>query len=278
MKTHNITLAFSPCPNDTFIFDALINNKIDTEGLLFKYAVEDVETLNKAAFMQKYDVCKLSFHAFYHVAAHYVCLTSGAALCDNFGPVVIAKKLFKKDEFKHLTLAVPGLHTSGTLLFKHFFETKQLIPFLFSDIENAVLTDKADMGVVIHENVFSYKKKNLLALANLGNIWHKKYKLPVPLGCIAIKRNIPDSIKIKINHLIKKSIIYAFENPTSSYIFVKQNAQDTDDKIIQKHISTYVNDYSLNLNDMAKASILLLYNNWLEKNIRQSSVKEFFIN
>ncbi len=278
MKELEISLAFSPCPNDTFIFDALVNNKIDTEGLQFNYAIEDVETLNKAAFTNKYDVSKLSFHAFYKVLTHYACLTSGAALCDDFGPIIIGKRNIPPLEFKNMTLAVPGLLTTANLIFNHFFEARQCIPFFFSEIENAVLTNKADIGIVIHENVFSFKKKNLFELQNLGKLWQKNYNLPIPLGCIAVKRSLPEYMKQKINGLIKKSIIYAFENPNASYNFVKKNVQGTPDDIIQKHINTYVNDYSISMNDKALTAIMFLYNDLISKKAISDSKVELFIN
>jgi len=272
-----ITLAFSPCPNDTFIFDALVHNKIDTEGLQFSYAIEDVETLNKAAFSLKYDVSKLSFHAFYHVLSDYICLNSGAALCDNFGPVLIGKKFYKKHEIEKLSVAVPGLYTSAALIFNHFFNAQTLIPFLFSDIEQAVSEGKTDLGVIIHENVFTFKDKGLTEVANLGKLWKNTYQKPVPLGCIAVKRSLPSDIQKKINKLIKKSIIFAFENPSSSICFIKQNAANTSDTIIKKHIETYVNKYSIDLNDDAKNIIHFLYKELVNKGLFDLKETELFI-
>ena len=272
-----ITLAFSPCPNDTFIFDALVHNKIDTEGLQFKYQIEDVETLNKAAFNQQYDVSKLSFHAFYHVLSDYICLNSGAALCDNFGPVLIGKRFYEKEEIDKLTVAVPGLFTTAALIFNHFFKAKSLEPFLFSEIEQKVLEGKTDLGVIIHENVFSYTEKGLIEIINLGKLWNNTYQKPVPLGCIAIKRSLPLKIIKKIDELLKKSVIFAFENPTSSNQFVKQNAANTSEIIIRKHIETYVNKYSLELNEDAKDVIHLLYNDMVNKGFINTSKEILFI-
>jgi len=272
-----ISLAFSPCPNDTFIFDALVHNKIDTEGLQFSYHIEDVETLNKAAFNQQYDVSKLSFHAFYHVIKNYICLTSGGALCDNFGPVLIGRKFYEKHEIEKSSVAVPGLYTTAALIFNHFFKAKSLIPFLFSDIEQTVLDGKTDLGVIIHENVFTFAEKGLIEVANLGRLWESNYHKPIPLGCIAVKRSLPLNIQRKINNLLKKSIIFAFENPTSSKEFVKQNATNTSEAIIKKHIDTYVNKYSIDLTNEAKNVILFLYEDMVKKGFISSSKGAVFI-
>jgi len=269
--TQNITLAFSPCPNDTFIFDALVHEKIDTEGLHFDYCMQDVETLNQAAFGGQYDVSKLSFHAFYHVLSTYACLTSGSALCDNFGPVLIGKKGHKKHDIEKLTVAVPGMYTSAALIFNHFFKAQALVPFLFSDIEQIVLDGKADLGIIIHENVFTYEEKGLVEVVNLGKLWSSAYKMPIPLGCIAVKRSLPTDIQLKINRLIRKSIAFAFENPLSSRDFVKQNAVNLSDRIIKKHIETYVNHYSIELNADAKKVIQFLYEDLLKKRIINSN-------
>ena len=265
MAFSEITLAFSPCPNDTFVFDALVNGRIDTEGLCFKVAIEDVETLNQKAFNGVYDVTKLSMHALFHVANDYTGLVSGGAFCDDFGPVLVSKQAYSKEDIKNLTVALPGMFTTAAQIFKHFFNARKLIPVMFSDIEKTILEGKADMGVIIHENVFTYNKNGLREIENLGLLWRHKYSMPVPLGCIAVKRNIPYEIQKKINGLIKKSLVYAFENSEDSYNFVKQNAPLTADEIIKKHIDTYVNSYSLQMNQKAFEAVSILYRDGLSR-------------
>jgi len=251
-----ITLAFSSCPNDTFIFDALVHKRIDTEGLKFNYYINDVETLNKNANNTIYDVTKLSFNAFFNVLSHYICAASGAALCDDFGPALVSKKKYTTPEIEQLSVAVPGLNTTANFLFNTFYKAKELVPMIFSDIENAVLSDTIPLGVIIHENVFTYKTMGLVEIANLGTLWQNFYKLPVPLGCIAIKRSLPTNIILKINDLIKKSVMYALNNPQQSNDFVKQYALNLSSDVIKKHIAMYVNDYTLDLNDNAKSAVL----------------------
>ncbi|MDD3876400.1 MAG: 1,4-dihydroxy-6-naphthoate synthase [Bacteroidales bacterium] len=272
-----ISLAFSPCPNDTFIFDALVNGKIDTEGLEFDTHIADVEALNKAAFSNTYDVSKLSYSAFFNIVENYVAMTSGSAFCDDFGPILLAKKQFHKEEFSKLTVAVPGLYTTAAMLYRYFYNASALKPYLFLDIENAVINNQVDMGVVIHENVFSFQKKGLVEIANLGKIWNKTHNLPVPLGCIATKRTLKRELKLKINKLIKKSISYAFENPESSALYVRKHAPETPDDIIKKHIATYVNTYSIEINEAAYKSVLLLYNEACRINLIKRTKKAIFV-
>lgn len=253
-----IKLAFSPCPNDTFIFDALVHQKIDTGSLNFEYDIADVEVLNRAAFNQKYDVSKLSFNALLHVLPFYVSLTYGAAFCDNFGPVVVMPAGKKITGTSHLTVAVPGLYTTAAMIFKKFFKARRLLPVHFTEIEDTVLQGKADIGVVIHENVFTFKQKKLDAFARLGQLWHNTYKLPVPLGCIAVKRDMPAELQTELNELIGKSIKYAMQNPDAAESFIKTHADNTSGEVIRRHIKTYVNDYSLHLSPEAKKAVAIL--------------------
>ncbi len=277
MEYSEITLAFSPCPNDTFIFDALVNGKIDTEGLHFSVFVEDVESLNQKAFNAVYDVSKLSIHAFCHVASDYIGLTSGGAFCDDFGPVLVSKVSYTQDDIKNLVVAIPGLFTSSAHIFRHFFNPWKLVPVLFSDIEQVVLEGKADMGVIIHENVFTFKEKGLSEVVNLGKLWQERYNLPVPLGCIAVRRSFPYGLQKKINSLIKKSLIYAFENPTDSFNFVRKYVPLTSDDIIKKHIDTYVNAYSLQMNQNAFDAVNILYEDGVMLGDIQGIKKDLFI-
>ena len=252
-----ITLAFSPCPNDTFIFDALVHQKIDTEGLKFDYHIADVEELNKEAFHTTYDVSKMSFNAFLNVLSSYVSLTYGAAFCDNFGPVVVAQKGLEK-KASDAIVAVPGLYTTAASLYQMFFPFKKLYPVHFTKVEEVLNKDLADIGVLIHEQVFSYSEKRLEAIANLGQLWYAQTQLPVPLGCIAVRRSMAPELKMKINRLLGKSIRYAMKNPKSANDFVLLHADNTQPLIVEKHIKTYVNAYSLNFNENAIKAVKTL--------------------
>ncbi|OQA00339.1 MAG: 1,4-dihydroxy-6-naphtoate synthase [Bacteroidetes bacterium ADurb.Bin408] len=272
-----ITFAFSPCPNDTFMFDALVNGKIDKEGLNFRFVVEDVERLNEKAINEVYDVSKLSIHAFCHVAVDYVGLTSGGAFCDDFGPVLVSKDNYTQEDIKNLVVAIPGLFTSAAYIFRIFFNPRKFLPVLFSDVEKVVFEGKADMGVIIHENVFSFHEKGLKEVLNLGKLWQERFSLPVPLGCIAVRRSLPGEVQKKINNLIQKSLKYAFENPTDSYNFVKRYAPKTSDDIIKKHIDTYVNAYSLQMNQSAFDAVNILYNEGVMQGDIQEINEDLFI-
>ena len=243
-----ISLAFSPCPNDTFIFDALVNNKIDTKGLKFNYDLLDIENLNNEAINNKYDVTKLSFNAFLYVRNNYELLKSGAALGNNCGPILISKKNYSLSEIKNLKIGLPGEHTTAAFLFKYAFQKSTNVEYLcFSDIENAILTDEVDAGVIIHESRFTFEQKGLIKLIDLGEYWEKTTNMPIPLGGIFAKKSLSIELKKKINNLIRKSILFAIDKTESSKEFIKNNARELDDKVINQHINLYVNKYSIDL-------------------------------
>lgn len=243
-----LTLGFSPCPNDCFIFDALLNNKIDTEGLSFKPIIEDVEALNKKAFRSKLDITKLSFFTYAQVRKKYALLDSGSALGFGVGPLLIAKDPKLNTNDPKLRIAIPGKNTTANLLFSLVYpHLKNKKEFLFSNIEEAVLRGKVDAGVIIHESRFTYQKKGLNKIIDLGNWWEQKYTCPIPLGGIAIRKNISSATAEKMERVIRRSIRYAFSNPLSSKLFVKKHAQEMDNKVIQQHIKLYVNRFSISL-------------------------------
>jgi 1,4-dihydroxy-6-naphthoate synthase len=253
-----LTLGFSPCPNDCFIFDALLHEKIDTEGLKFKPVIEDVETLNKKAFKNYLDVTKLSFFAYSQVQKNYSLLNSGAAMGFGVGPLVIAKPEFpfSKLQDNSLQIAIPGKNTTANLLFSiaypHLQNKKEMI---FSEIEKVVLQGKFDLGVIIHESRFTYEEKGLKKIIDLGEWWEKKNNCPLPLGGIFIKNSFPQAICKKVERIIRKSVIYAFKNPESSKAFVKQHAQELNDLIIQQHIHLYVNKFSISLGEKGQNAV-----------------------
>jgi 1,4-dihydroxy-6-naphthoate synthase len=263
-----LSLGFSPCPNDTFIFDALVNKKIDTEGLDFDAVLEDVETLNQWALQGKLDLTKLSFPAFFQSISTYTLLNSGSALGKGVGPLLISKKniplpdveSYPTYDIEQATIAIPGENTTANLLLSFAFpNAKKKIPMIFSEIENAVLTNKTDLGVIIHENRFTYQQRGLHKLVDLGEYWEQKIKTPIPLGAIAIKREIKKSISEKIDKLIKQSLEYAYANYPLITEFVKEHSQEMSEDVMRQHIELYVNNYSLDLGDEGKKAIETLY-------------------
>ncbi len=253
-----LSLGFSPCPNDTFIFDALVNHKIETEGLEFEPILEDVETLNQWAMQGKLDITKLSFPAYFQSRDNYVLLHAGSALGKGVGPILLSRfgayELNRK--ITDQLIAVPGLNTTANLLlsFAHP-EANNKLPMVFSEIENAVLTGKTDFGVIIHENRFTYEQKGLQKVLDLGQYWEEKTNMPVPLGGIGISQSIKRSMALKINELLKKSVAYAFSNYPIIDDYVVKHSQEMDELIIRKHIELYVNNYTSNLGNTGKDAV-----------------------
>ena len=253
---HALTLAFSPCPNDTFMFHAWVEGLINMQGHQFKIKMADVEELNQSAMKQEADITKLSFAAFAHLADKYELLTSGAALGHQCGPLLVSKHNFKWEELPQLKIVIPGKFTTANLLLTMFApDVKNKKELLFSDIENEVLTEKADAGLVIHESRFTYHLRGLKKIADLGELWEHKYKCPLPLGCIAVKKSLPPEVKMQLNKLMHDSVVYAMKNPKASAHFIGQHAQEMDISVQQQHISLYVNQWSKELGETGKMAI-----------------------
>ncbi|MDD3740780.1 MAG: 1,4-dihydroxy-6-naphthoate synthase [Bacteroidales bacterium] len=273
-----LSLAISSCPNDTFMFDALINNKIDVKNYNFDLIIADVEELNKLSQKAETDISKMSFHNFFKVEDKYQMLTSGAALGKNCGPLIISKRKIYPDELSDCRIAIPGESTTANLLMQIFFPqaiNKQI--YLFSDIEDLVLYNECDAGLVIHETRFTYQKRGLKLIADLGNLWEGKYRLPIPLGGIAIKRSLSEHVKTDINKIVRNSIEYAFANPSSAMDFMKNNAVELEDDILQKHVNLYVNDYSIDLGEDGRKSVEKLKEVHGEINQKDLSGEKLFV-
>jgi 1,4-dihydroxy-6-naphthoate synthase len=262
-----LTLAFSPCPNDTFMFDALVNHKIDTEGLEFEVVLEDIESLNRNALQHRYDITKLSFSALLYSHSHYALLQSGAALGVNCGPLFVCKKGAKNKINDNSLIGIPGHYTTAHSLFSlaypNYSHKTQLV---FSDIEQAILKGKIDAGVIIHENRFTYQENGLEKIQDLGEFWQNKTNLPIPLGGIAISRKLDLNTQLTFQKLLKKSIQFAFDHPESSENYVKQHAQEMEIEVRNKHINLYVNEYSLNLGNTGKQSVCYLFDQFHQAN------------
>jgi Predicted periplasmic solute-binding protein len=251
-----LKLCFSTCPNDTFVFDAMVHHKIDTEGFIFDVHMADVEELNKLAIAADADITKLSFNAYSQVSENYMILNSGSALGRKNGPLLVSKKKVYLDEVGDLKIAIPGKNTTATALLQILFpHTKIVKEYLFSDIESAVLDGEVDAGVLIHEGRFTYKNKGLQLIADLGELWESSTQQPIPLGCIAIKRNLPAEIQQKFDRVLRKSIEFAIKNPSESSSFVHQYAKELDEETIQKHINLFVNEFTVNLGVEGKEAI-----------------------
>jgi 1,4-dihydroxy-6-naphthoate synthase len=252
-----LTLGFSPCPNDTFIFDALVNNKIDTEGLSFQPVLEDVQTLNEWALQGKLDVTKISYGVLPLLLKNYIVLNAGGALGKGVGPLLITKQAGAENkDINDMTIAIPGEHTTAHMLFSLAYPNATKKKFmLFSAIEDAVLNGDVDAGVIIHENRFTYQQKGLHKLVDLGEYWEKQTGNPIPLGGIVMKKTFDTALQQKVDGLIKRSLEYAFENYPLITDYVKQHSQEMSESVMRQHIDLYVNNYSLQLGADGKAAV-----------------------
>jgi 1,4-dihydroxy-6-naphthoate synthase len=262
------TLGFSPCPNDTFIFDAMVHGRIDTEGLEFEYFLADVEELNRKAMAADVDITKISFHAYAYVTGSYLILDSGSALGHRNGPLLISKHQLNVSELTSKKIAIPGNYTTANLLLSIAWpEATNKTAYLFSDIEDALIRDEVDAGLIIHETRFTYEKRGLKKIADLGEYWENLTGLPIPLGTIVIKRSIPEDIALKINRILRRSLEYAMNDSTASYDFISVNAREMDSTVMNKHIKLFVNEYSLSLGNKGKEAIKYLFRISAEKGV-----------
>ncbi len=264
-----ISLGFSPCPNDTFIFDALVNKKIDTEGLDFSVHLEDVQTLNDWAISGKLDVSKISYGVLPLLLDKYKLLSSGGALGKGVGPLLIAGKEIDdlKSAIASMQVAIPGKNTTAHLLFSMAFPQATNKTFLvFNQVEDAVLSGQVDAGVIIHENRFTYQDKGLVKLIDLGNYWEEQTNAPIPLGGIVIRKTMEAELGKRVDSLIKKSVAYAFKNYPAITDYVRLQAQEMNEDVMRKHIDLYVNEYSTDLGESGRKAVQQLMNLYAQRN------------
>jgi 1,4-dihydroxy-6-naphthoate synthase len=253
-----LTLCFSPCPNDTFIFDAMVNGKIDTEGLLFEVRLEDVETLNRLVLSGQPDISKISYGLLPKVLPDYRVLDAGSALGRGVGPLLVAMKDIRTEdpELEKATVVLPGMHTTAHMLFTLAYPlAKHKIFMPFHEIEGAVIHGVADAGVIIHENRFTYAQKGLAKLADLGEIWEQNTGQPIPLGGIVMRRDIDPEIMRATDRVIRRSLDYAFERYPELPAYVKEHAQEMEESVMRQHIDLYVNDFSRSLGSAGREAV-----------------------
>jgi len=273
-----LSLAFSTCPNDTFIFDALVHKKIDTEGLDFDVKLGDVEELNNMAINADVDITKLSYHAYLYIQNNYKLLNSGSALGYKNGPMLISKHKIYPDEVNDIKIGIPGKNTTANLLLSIAYpNAKNKKEYIFSDIEEAVLSNEIDAGLIIHENRFTYEAKGLKKIIDLGEFWEHETKQAIPLGGIVINRNLSEDIQKTFDRVLKRSIKYAFNNPKSAYNYIKQFSQEMSEEVMYKHIELYVNDFTLDLGTTGKKAIKTLYNKALQNKIITTLRDDIFV-
>ena len=257
-----LSLGFSPCPNDCFMFDAIVNRRIDLDGLEFKVHLADIEALNDAALAGQAQITKISYHAYGYCAARYALLDSGSALGRNCGPLLISKRPISPEEVAggRLRIAIPGKYTTANFLlglaFPHARQTTELV---FSEIEQALLRDEFDAGLIIHENRFTYEARGLRKILDLGEYWERETGAPIPLGAIAISRALPEDIARTVNRLVRRSVEYALTHRDACLPFVRANAQEMSEDVMYRHIDLYVNRYSVDLGEDGRGAVRMLF-------------------
>ncbi|MFI3265821.1 MAG: 1,4-dihydroxy-6-naphthoate synthase [Rikenellaceae bacterium] len=251
-----LRLAISTCPNDTFMFDALIHKRVDTMGLDFELTMCDIEELNQLADSSQVDICKISYGVYPQLKGRFRILSSGSALGRGNGPLLVSRHRLYKDELEGLKIAVPGLHTTANMLMTRLFgDNFERKPYLFSDIADVVLDDECEAGVLIHEGRFTYKNKGLSLVADLGAEWERVTSLPLPLGAIVVNNELSQEVSQKVDAVLRSSIEYAFASPMASYAFVKSNARELSDEVLKSHIDLFVNEFSVELGDDGRRAV-----------------------
>ncbi|MFH2058192.1 MAG: 1,4-dihydroxy-6-naphthoate synthase [Pseudomonadota bacterium] len=275
-------LAFSSCPNDTFIFKAIARQLIDLKGYTFDIIMEDVETLNQKAKNNSYEITKMSYAAFGRLMDHYALLRSGSALGERCGPLIISRPGRELADNKKPVIAVPGLGTTAFHLFQFYMDDvfkrikPVIVPMCFDKILPAIIKKKADFGVIIHEGRFVYQSMGVELKADLGQWWEEQTKLPIPLGCIAIRRDIAPDIARDIETLIRQSINHAFAHPDMAYDYIQSHAQELDKTVIQQHIDLYVNDYSKQIGERGEKAVTAFFEKSCQSGLMQPSDKPLF--
>lgn len=261
MNNKPLKFGISPCPNDIFIFYAMINNKITNNELSFDFLIEDVETLNSLCIKRSLQISKISAHAFVFLEKDYEILSAGAAISD-FGPVAVTKNIDRLKELSEIRIALPGKLTTASALMwfywrRYFSEKKYHLEFIsFDKISDKVISGEADIGVLIHEGRFIYENKGLELIADLGIWWKEETSLPVPLGCIVVNKNL--GLKENLDNIIKESLNYAYNNYGEVLNFAQKYAQELDLNVIKSHIDSYVNKMSFDIGQKGYNSIKTL--------------------
>jgi 1,4-dihydroxy-6-naphthoate synthase len=257
-----LSLGFSPCPNDCFMFDAIVNRRVDLEGLEFAVHLADVEDLNQTALAGQAQITKLSYYAYAHCTERYVLLDAGSALGRDCGPLLISKRDISRQEAAQgsLRIAIPGKYTTANFLLGLAFPRAQnTSELVFSEIEAALLRDEYDAGLIIHENRFTYEAKGLKKIIDLGEFWESGTGAPIPLGGIVISRLLPDEVKHCVNRVLRRSIEHAFAHRAETLPFVRAHAQEMSEEVMYKHIDLYVNDFSVHLGHEGRRAVELLF-------------------
>lgn len=255
-----LTLGYSPCPNDTFIFYALVHGRVRQAGFTLQERLEDVETLNSLALQGALDLTKISYHAFGHLRQEYCLLKSGGALGRGCGPLVVARQRLSLDDLRGKRLAIPGRLTTANLLLQLYgegFDNLLILPF--DQIMAAVVEGSADAGLIIHESRFTFSQYGLRQVLDLGQWWEQETGLPIPLGGILARRSLGAALISDIDIALRASVEYAFSHPAEPKEYIKRHSQELSDQVIESHIGLYVNEFSCDIGDEGQSAIEVLF-------------------
>ena len=273
-----LSLAISPCPNDTFMFWAMLHRQVNTFGLTFRVEMRDIEQLNNAATEQEFDVVKISYAHYPKVSQAYQLLTAGSALGFGNGPLLISRRKIYPDEVPHLRIAIPGVDTTANMLLTMAFPmATRKKAYLFSEIEEVVLSDEADAGLLIHETRFTYAQKGLRKIMDLGEYWEKETGFPLPLGAIAVRRDLPEEVKGQLNIALSDSVRYALQHPHEPEEFVVRHAQTMELDVCRRHIDLYVNEFSVHLGVKGEKAVNTLLTFFNTENKNKFTLSEAFV-
>lgn len=260
MKSIKRTVGYSSCPNDIFIFEALVSEKLETDSMVFKSVIEDVEALNQRAKRRDLDMTKISFHAFAHLRDTHILLDSGSALGRGCGPLLISKRPLKPEDLPNARIAIPGALTTAALLMRLYSpNSRNLKTLVFDQIIEAILTGDVDAGVIIHESRFTYQSHGLSLVVDLGEWWEKESGLPIPLGGIIADRDLGEKNIRVMDGYLRESIQYAHNHPDEIWESIRTHAQELDDTVIQNHIDLYVTDFTTSLGEEGRDAVKFLF-------------------
>ena len=275
----SLSLGYSPCPNDTYIFHALVSGLLDTGGLTFMQRLEDVEQLNRLALGMELDVTKVSFGVITRVWEDYALLRSGGALGRGCGPLVVAREPVEMSTLKGKRIAIPGENTTAFLLMRLFDPAlaEHAVPMSFDLIMGAVQGGQVDAGLIIHEGRFTYPSYGLVELMDLGAWWEDETDTPIPLGGIIARRDLGDEVILEAERLIRESLEYANSNPEASVDYIKMHSQEMGDEVIRRHIGLYVNELSLSLGAEGEAAVSRLFSMARERGLIKGDDRPLFV-
>jgi len=245
---NELTFGYSPCPNDTFMFNAIAGQQVNVPKYRIKTILHDVETLNDLAFTATLDITKLSFYAWLKVKQNYRLLNSGAAMGFGCGPVLIARPECRKADVNQSRIVLPGQWTTAHLLFRLWApEAEHRLFTPYDNIFQSLSSGKADFGVIIHESRFTFTSEGFVEVVDLGRWWEERTGFPIPLGGIAVREELGGPMIRSIDAAVKKSIQTANAFPKKTFAYIRQHAREMDEAVLQSHIQTFVNEYSLEL-------------------------------